>query len=239
MEPNPEESHCDRVDLAAAYVLGELSSAELDEFARHLQSCEICQEEVELLEAAQALTVIEPIVEPPKPRAPSPDPPPTPLKPRLRTIRGGGGGPQPPPRRRILRNKFSVFAAVLLVGVLMLILIKRTDQVPAARYIRFRSDFGGRAYLKVQANTGEILVEGLPLPPYKQRYEIWVTDKGTVAPAPTGVYINLDADAEAAVNIPGNINNVLAVYIIQEPINGPQTLRQGAIAIAYLPSKQG
>jgi hypothetical protein len=44
--------HCDHKGDAALYVLGELRGYDLDAFARHLQTCDECAEEVELLEVA-------------------------------------------------------------------------------------------------------------------------------------------------------------------------------------------
>jgi hypothetical protein len=44
--------HCDHRGDAALYVLGELRGYELDAFARHLQTCDECAEEVDLLEVA-------------------------------------------------------------------------------------------------------------------------------------------------------------------------------------------
>ena len=46
------QDHCSRTGEAPLYVLGELQGAELDAFARHLQRCEECAEEVGLLQQA-------------------------------------------------------------------------------------------------------------------------------------------------------------------------------------------
>lgn len=50
METRP--AHCTHTRDAGLYVLGELRGYELDAFARHLQTCDECFEEVELLETA-------------------------------------------------------------------------------------------------------------------------------------------------------------------------------------------
>jgi anti-sigma factor RsiW len=50
MEPSP--ARCEHTPDAALYVIGELTGHDLDAFARHLQTCDECAEEVDLLEAA-------------------------------------------------------------------------------------------------------------------------------------------------------------------------------------------
>ena len=51
-----QEADCARVGDAPRYVLGELHGAQLDNFARHLRTCETCAEEVRLLQhAAEAV----------------------------------------------------------------------------------------------------------------------------------------------------------------------------------------
>ncbi len=47
---------CTHASNPARYVLGELRGRELDAFVRHLRGCELCAEEVELLEAAAGTT---------------------------------------------------------------------------------------------------------------------------------------------------------------------------------------
>lgn len=53
------QAHCERTRDAELYVVGELSPLDLDDFARHLQTCDACAQEVELLEtAAEALPLL-------------------------------------------------------------------------------------------------------------------------------------------------------------------------------------
>ena len=50
METSP--ARCSHTSDAGLYVLGELKGYDLDAFARHLQTCDECADEVELLEEA-------------------------------------------------------------------------------------------------------------------------------------------------------------------------------------------
>lgn len=282
------QAGCERSEQAGAYVLGEMGSAELDDFARHLAQCEACADEVELLEAAAdavPLLATRPLGAmvpqsgsevaygaPPDPTstdaetayrpphigsaAPQADPriPAAETKPlsatrsvrgpRLRALTGGiGSGARSlasnngKGRGRFLqqpvpKHVLAMFGALAVAAIITAILVHRSNSI---RYIAAQRGWtDGGALIKVQGSSGELLVEGMPKPPPGSRYQLWVLNKGTTALAPTNAYVHLNRRGEAGVQIPGDINDLVAIAAFEEPLSGPPTKPSGAVIVADL-----
>jgi anti-sigma factor RsiW len=264
------QEKCDRTAHAAAYVLGELGSHELDDFARHLQTCDICVEEVELLESAadavpllasRPLGVAGPDEPPVVDRSTRPfrtdplhphgngDLPaeviPVRSRPRLRAIRGGADKTEEQDHSRfadrtglryrtIARPARASLAALIIVALVTIIVTRKAG---AVTYVTAKAGWtAGGARVKIQGSQAELLVEGMPQPAAGKTYKIWVLEKGASQIAPTGATIRLNSAGEAGVNVPGNIDDAIALAVYVEPIDGRQTTASGAVVVADLRS---
>jgi len=231
-------------------VLGDLPSHQLHEFARHLKTCELCAQEVELLEsAADAVPLLSsrPLLRN-EPRlvtersgtavGGSSEPPP--VRPRLAAL---DDGPSARPRRKgpfgpdAFKAKLIVFVALAVIGVVLIVMSRRSLSTGPSQYVTAKIGWsGGEALVKIQGKQAQLLVDGMPAAARSKTYAVWLVAKGARTPAPTGVDLESFGGGKYAAQIPGDIDNDAAVAVYVEPRTGRQTTASGAVIVADLRS---
>jgi anti-sigma factor RsiW len=208
---------------AAAYVLGAMDEAEVAAFRRHLETCAVCQDEVDALEGAvEALPMMVPQFQPPGT-----------LRQRVMAdVREDLKAHQRKPtltlRQRLAkpvpRPALAGFMALAVAGIITVVLGFR----PAGTHV-VRAQIAwapGAAVVKISSGHGELLIEGMPEPPAGKVYEVWVKhDTGAVSPT-TALFAPTSA-GEAAVDVPGSLSGVSAVMVTAE--------RDGGSTVPHLP----
>jgi anti-sigma-K factor RskA len=213
--------HARWADVAGAYVLGAMPSAERDEFEVHLATCAVCQEEVEEVRpAAEALPMASPPILPP------PE-----LKDRIMAevereaallASAGAGADRPQARPRRERRGLGwlsgwrlapVAAALVIAGVLLGTALSGPD----TRTYAF--DRPG-AQLEVEGDRATLVARDLPAPPEGRVYEVWLMPEGSDTPEPTDVLFTPRSDGSAVAAIPGPVDDLRQVLISDEPPGG-------------------
>ncbi|MGA9858506.1 MAG: anti-sigma factor [Solirubrobacteraceae bacterium] len=207
------DPHCG--DDVAAYALGALDGAELDEFRAHLASCSICRDELASFES-----VVETLpLSSTRHRAP--------VDLRRRVMRAvedeaRAAAPAPSPRRRTpgrwnLRPALA-FAAAAVIAVAVVIGVSSGGSSPS-RIIHAQVTGPGRAELRLNGGHAELIVNGLPAPPSGHIYEVWLK-RGSSAPSPTKALFSVTASGQGDVDVPGNLKGVSLVMVTPEPAGG-------------------
>jgi anti-sigma-K factor RskA len=216
-------------DAAGAYVLGAMPPDERDGFEAHLASCPACREEVEELRpAAEAL-----------PMAAPPMLPPPALKDRIMAdvereaallSQAGPAADRPAParRRRGLRlggwRLAPVAAALVAAGMLIGVLAPIGD--PDTRTLAVTVDRAqapdARAELQVAGGEATLVADDLPEPPAGRVYQVWVMRPGSQDPEPTSTLFLPRRDGSAAAAVPGDVSDIDAVLVTDEPAGGSE-----------------
>jgi anti-sigma-K factor RskA len=228
-------------DTLAAYLLGALPDAEVEEFEGHLAGCERCREEAASLRAAvDVLPVAVPPVSPPKE-----------LKSRVMSIveseaellqAAGSEADRParPRRRRGLRGLFprpaitaAAAAAALAVGVIGGIAIVGDDggggqRTLAARVTDPLAATTARASLVVDGSRAKLVVRGMPAPESGRVYQVWLK-RGDRVPVPAGATFMLRSGAVA---IPRAVRDGDQVMVTSEPEGGSPVPTRQPIVVA-------
>jgi anti-sigma-K factor RskA len=222
---------CPRIDDAGAYVLHALEADEAGDYARHLETCAECAQEVAALRpVADTLPLAAPV-----------EMPPDALRGRIMAIveseaellRASGAEADRPARaeRRERRGPLGwlgalkplpiagLAAAVLAVGVGAGVLIDSgggpttkttTAQVAAA---------GASAVLRTTGDTTELAVSRMPAPPSGRVYQVWLKRDGE-APEPTHTLFNVRSDGKATVRITEPVDHADQLLVTAEPSGG-------------------
>ena len=230
---------CRGGDDAAAYALGALDSHELPGFQRHLQTCSVCQAEVQ---SVQQLTNVMAEAAPqyPAPRA---------LRRRvmtdvradvarqraarefsrtapagrragdfhlggLRLGRGLGQLVGPPRRAGIV----GALTALVLVVVVVLAGLTASGSRQRSRTSVYQASVG-RASVYVSAGHGELIVHQLKQLGSAQTYEVWEEGASGV-PEPTRALFNTSSSGDTAVNVPGSMTGVKRILVTREKAGG-------------------
>jgi anti-sigma-K factor RskA len=193
---------------AAPYVLGALEPAEARAFARHLEGCASCREEVAAL--APVLDALPSSV--PAQRVPRAL--------RRRVLRAVREEPKAVERGRPRRVRpaaatpragwLALGAAVAAALVLQLAVGRSQDRVITASV--------GQARLRVAGGHGELVVEHLPPLPPDRTYELWLVGPGA-APRPSTLFA-VTARGTADVGVPGELGRVRGLLVTVEPRGG-------------------
>jgi anti-sigma factor RsiW len=243
---------CPRLDDAGPYVLGALPEAEWADYARHLAGCEACRAKVADLQlVADAL-----------PGAVAPVEAPAALQGRLMAVvraeaellRAAGPeadrppAPAPAPSRRFawlpaLRPvPAAALATVLLaVGIGVGTALRGGADPASERAIAARVDPrlapAGHAELRVRAGQARLVVEGLPAPPEGRIYQVWLerTDDRR-PPRPTDALFSVTRRGDASVAVPGDLEDVDAVLVTDEPLGGSSVPTRPAPIISVAPA---
>lgn len=225
---------CTHRDDAAAYVLGALPEVEGATFARHLAGCADCHRQVEELQfVAETL-----------PMAAAPLQPPSTLRDRVMAVvhseadvlRAAGPSADRPPdpgRRRRSRRlprlgslrslPAAALAAVLLaLGVGTGLLVDGGPEPPRtlAADVDDAVAPGGTAVLRLEGDDGTLAVSKLPPPPEGRIYQVWVKRRAHQAPDPTAALFGVTGKGDAVVEVPGDLEDVQAVLVTDEPLGG-------------------
>jgi anti-sigma-K factor RskA len=190
---------------AAPYVLGALEPEEAGAFARHMERCAVCRDEVAAL--APVLDVL-PAAAPARPASRA-------LRRRvLRAVRAepkdSGHASRIAPGRPVRAGWLALAAAAAAA-----LAIAFAAQPPPPRVI---SASVGRAELRVDDGHGELIVEYLAPLGSDRVYEMWLqTGRGT--PAPSTLFA-VSRGGSADVGVPGDLHGITRVLVTVEPRGG-------------------
>lgn len=221
-----DRDHARLADSLAAYALGALPSAEAAELERHLGECGRCREDLAEMERATGLLAASVTPRQPPPR----------LRDRLMAIveaeaellaATGAEADRPAPRAPRRRRLFprpaitaAAAAAALAAGVVGgVVLIDEEPPPPrvvAARITDRAVAPAARAHLRVSATTASLVVHGLPDPPARRVYQVWLKAPGR-APAAAGVTF---AVRTGEIELPRALRAGEAVLVTHEPVGG-------------------
>jgi hypothetical protein len=81
---------------------------------------------------------------------------------------------------------------------------------------------GCRAQMKVTSEGAKLIVAGLPAPPEGRIYQVWLDHKDGDAPEPTDRLFSVNHDKQASVAVDGDLSNVRAVLVTDEPAGGSE-----------------
>lgn len=215
-----------RVQDAAAYVLGALSEHELELYREHLDGCAECFAEVVALQpAADSLALgVARVEAPPE------------LRDRLMAVVGGeaellhaaGHEADLPPRRRVgwrahlapALGAAAALAAGLAIGALAIGggdgTVTRTQTIEAAVTT---PGYHATAALHKSGSHFVLVLTGMPAPPPGRIYEVWL-ERGTQAPRPTDVLFSVTHAGGGSVGVPDTLEGVSKVLVTAEPLGG-------------------
>lgn len=225
---------CARLDDAAVYALGALPERECQDYARHLDGCEVC---------VAAVADMQHIVDCLPGAVPQYDAPRA-LRERLMTevdreaelLRAAGpeaDRPAPAPSRRGRRWLLSLrplpaaalSSMLLALGIGGGVLIAGDEDPAPMRTVVASVDAAaapaGSAKLHMSSSGSRLVVAGLPAPPEGRIYQVWLDhpDDGR-APEPTAVLFTVNRLGRASVDVPGDLGDVSAVLVTDEPMSG-------------------
>jgi anti-sigma-K factor RskA len=208
---------------AAAYALGALDEREAAAFARHLETCIVCRDELEAFAAMTGRLALA---------APQYAAPPHLRQAVLSEVR-------PParrrPRARARARPAMAFAAGL--AALALVLIGVGALAPsrqASRTVVAAVHGSGRAELRIAGGHGELIVRHFPAPPSGQIYEVWLVRRGVAEPQPTSALFGVTSAGDGVVEVPGSLASVAAVLVTTEPAGGSRVPTSPAVIDARL-----
>jgi anti-sigma factor RsiW len=226
---------CERIDDAAAYVLGALTESELDAYRGHLSGCAACRDEVLHLQlVVDSLAVGVSTVQAPAG-----------LRARLMAVvhgeaellREAGRDADRPvrvrPRRFWLLPSFASAGALalgLLIGALVLgggssvrtRVIQATVVAPGTHANAALHQSGSRVVLELV---------GFPAPPRGRIYEVWL-ERGAQPPQPTDVLFSVTLDGNGSVVVPGDLQGVTKVLVTDEPLGGSPHPTRNPVIVA-------
>ena len=221
---------------AAAYALGALDDGELDGFRRHLQTCSVCQADVQSL---QQLTDVLGM-------SASQYPAPRGLRRRVmadvradarrqlaarrvsdrRDVGGlsvgrlsAGGGLRAGLGLGAPRRAGLVGAGAALVLVLVVVLVGLTVSNSNRTTTHVYRASVGTASVVVSGGHGELIVHRLKQLTVAQTYEVW-EKRSSGSPQPTNVLFNVSATGDSAVSVPGSMQGVREIMVTKEPSGG-------------------
>ncbi|MEA2297589.1 MAG: hypothetical protein QOF77_525 [Solirubrobacteraceae bacterium] len=223
MNERTDQSEHDCNGDAAAYVLGALDAHEVNPFLRHLDRCAICRDEVASLQVVADML----------PAAVTPVTAPRALRRRvLATVyeeaelfRAAGakqGRPSPAGRRwRPVPRAFQGLAVAALVaaGVAVGVVTLNRPAPSGNRVITASTTLPNTAAtLYLTSGRTQLDVSALPPAPPGRVYEVWLARRGE--PTPTDALFTPTSDGRATVAVPGNLHDVNAVLVTDEPAGG-------------------
>jgi anti-sigma-K factor RskA len=214
---------------AAPFVLGALEPGDARAFARHMESCAICRDEVSGL--APVLDVL-PL------SAPRYEVSGTLRRRVMRQVRSEPKSSSAGPRRQwrwtlpgalrlgppALAGALALALALVAVGVVAL-----RSSGSRARVIQASV---GIAQLRVAGGRGELIVDHLPPAPPDRIYELWL-QRGARTPAPSTLF-GVTSRGTADIGVPGLLAGVTRVLVTVEPQGGSRAPTTRAVIVARL-----
>jgi anti-sigma-K factor RskA len=214
----------------AAYALGALEPAEAEAFARHLETCAVCRDE---LEAFQQIVDLLPMTAPEFKASPK-------LRRRLR--RAIADEPRPDavqasrPRRSwrpewLPRPVLGVAAGLAVVAVALVIVLSGGGS--STRVVDAEVTGHGSASLQISGHHAELIVQHFAAPPSGKIYEVWLVH-GQHTPQPTNALFDVNADGDTSVDVPGSLKGVDEVLVTPEPKGGSKVPTHTPVIAAQL-----
>jgi anti-sigma-K factor RskA len=204
----------------APYLLGALDPDEALAFARHLDQCAVCRDEVASL--APVLDAL-PASAPPRP---------VPAAFRRRVLRAVRSEPKRQARHRPLPGRTGWLAAGLAVAGAALVV---AVGIPHARTRTIEASVG-QADLRVDAGGhGELIVNHLGALPGDRVYELWLESGSRRVPS---ALFAVTARGRADLGIPGDLDGVSRLLVTVEPRGGspaPTTPAVIQVPVSYVP----
>jgi anti-sigma-K factor RskA len=233
----PHDGPHDRGGDAAAYVLGALEPEEAQAFARHLEGCQACRDEVASLErVVDALPAAAPQY-----RAPA--------SLRQRVLEDGREherqraqaatpphGTAPPARRRLRWPSRPVLAgaAALAVALIAVVVIALSGGgPPASRVITATVTGPGSARVKVVGGRAELILTNFPAPPPGDVYQVWL-QRGSAKPSPTRTLFSVTREGAADVGVTGALSGVSRLMVTPERAGGSLVPTHAPVLVAPL-----
>jgi anti-sigma-K factor RskA len=220
--------HCG--EDVAAYALGALEPAEAEAFARHLQTCSVCRDE---LEAFQQVVDLLPMTAPAFKASPK-------LRRRLRRAIADERHPtaaQPSRPRRAWRPAWlprpvlGVAAGLAVIAIALVIVLSGGGS--STRVVEAQVTGHGSASLKISGHRGELIVQHFAAPPSGRIYEVWLVH-GKRSPQPTNALFDVNAEGNTDVNVPGSLQGVSQVLVTPEPAGGSKVPTHTPVIAAQL-----
>jgi anti-sigma-K factor RskA len=224
----PGRGHCG--EDVAAYALGALEPAEAEAFARHLETCAVCRDE---LEAFQQVVDLLPMTAPPFKASPK-------LRRRVRRAIADEPHPTPgaasAPRRSwrpdwLPRPVLGVAAGLVVIAVALVIVLSGGGS--SSRVVQAQVTGHGSASLKISGHRGELIVQHFAAPPSGKIYEVWLVH-GKQAPQPTNALFDVNASGNGDVDVPGSLEGVSQVLVTPEPAGGSKVPTHAPVIAAKL-----
>jgi anti-sigma-K factor RskA len=222
--------HCG--EDVAAYALGALEPSEAEAFARHLETCTVCRDE---LEAFQQVVDLLPVTAPAFKASP---------KIRRRVRRAIAAEPHPSGveasasagLRRSWRPKWlprpvlGVAAGLAVIAVALVIVLGGGS---STHVVQAQVTGHGSASLKISGDRAELVVHHFAAPPSGKIYEVWLV-RGKQAPQPTRALFDVNADGNGDVDVPGSLEGVSQVLVTPEPAGGSKVPTHAPVIAAKL-----
>jgi anti-sigma-K factor RskA len=196
---------------AAAYVLGALTPEESEAFRAHLETCAICQQEVESFEhVGDVLGMAAPAHQPSKSLRKQV------LKEVHADVRTRKARARSPRGYRFSRPVFAgAMAAVLAAAVFAGVQIAS----PGNSVRVFHATVGDAEVRLVSDSYAELTVHHLRQPTDNRIYEVWLQNsRGELAP--TKALFSVTSSGDGVVDVPGNLKDIKAVMVTEEPAGG-------------------
>jgi anti-sigma-K factor RskA len=196
---------------AAAYVLGALTSEESEAFRAHLETCAICQDEVESFEQVGAVLGMAAAQQRPSKAL---------RKQVLNEVRADARA-RKARSRHAPRYGFSrpavagVMAALLVAAVVAWIQIAS----PGTSTRVFNATVGDAQVRLVSDSYAELVVHHLPQTKDNRIYEVWLQHSHGVL-APTKALFGVTSSGDGAVDVSGSLKGIKAVLVTEEPAGG-------------------
>jgi hypothetical protein len=135
--------------------------------------------------------------------------------------------PPPPPRRRRLPSlrplpAIALTCVALAVGFGGGALLSSGDGGVMPRTVVAQVDaHGAKGHLRVTADGAKLELSRMPPPPEGRVYQVWLQRGGArTPPAPTDALFSVSRDGDASVDVPGDLRDVDAVLVTDEPPGG-------------------
>ena len=249
----PEDFECKGGGDAAAYALGALDDSELAAFRRHLDTCSVCQAEIQ---SFAQLTDVLPMSAPQYPAtralrrrvmaevradarrqlAAREFSEARPGRLRAGGLRAGAGMSQlvGPSRRAGLVGAATALALVLVVVVVGLTASGSNKHPASPAGMRVVSASTGAAQVLINANQhGELIVHHLTQVSVAQTYEVW-KKLATGAPQPTSALFNTTSTGDSAIDVPGSLQGVKEILVTKEAAGGAAVPHGKPVIVAQI-----
>jgi anti-sigma-K factor RskA len=240
-EPRTDPEGCG--GNAAPYVLGALTEQEHEAFARHIESCAVCREEVAALQlVADALPAAVPQLSSPPElkrrvmssvRADARRRESQELRRRRAAEPGRGGRLEAPAWLRWRANLAVAALAAAVVALAIVALSSGGGAGAGTRVIRAQVIVPrASASLSVSDGRAQLNVSDMPQSAPGHVYELWLKRSASGRALPTDALFTVAADGAASVGVPGGVEGVREVMVTSEPLGGSSVPTLPALIVA-------